>query len=60
MGSAVGDRQGVLCGVVKLGDAWPGSRAIAIAKATTSNAFSNAKLSLSTANLYASTQPGGS
>ena len=41
-------------------DAWPGSRAIAIAKATTANGFSNNKLALSTANLYAPTQPGGS
>jgi uncharacterized protein GlcG (DUF336 family) len=59
MWSAVVDRQGVLCSVVKLGDAWPGSRAIAIAKANTANAFSNDKLALSTANLYAPTQPGG-
>lgn len=39
---------------------WPGSRAIAIAKAETANDFSNNKLALSTANLYAATQPGGS
>lgn len=60
MWSAVVDRQGVLCSVIKTGDAWPGSRAIAIAKAETANDFSNAKLALSTANLYAATQPGGS
>jgi uncharacterized protein GlcG (DUF336 family) len=60
MWSAVIDRQGVLCSVIRLGDAWPGSRAIAIAKANTANAFSNDKLALSTANLYAPTQPGGS
>jgi uncharacterized protein GlcG (DUF336 family) len=59
MWSAIVDRQGVLCSVVRLGDAWPGSRAIAIAKANTANAFSNDKLALSTANLYAPTQPGG-
>ena len=59
MWSAVVDRQGVLCSVIRLGDAWPGSRAIAIAKASTANGFSNDKLALSTANLYAPTQPGG-
>jgi uncharacterized protein GlcG (DUF336 family) len=60
MWSAIVDRDGVLCSVIKTGDAWPGSRAIAIAKANTANAFSNEKLALSTANLYAATQPGGS
>lgn len=60
MWSAVVDRQGVLCSVIRLGDAWPGSRAIAMAKAYTANAFSNDQLALSTANLYAPTQPGGS
>jgi hypothetical protein len=60
MWAALVDRDGVLCGVVKTGDAWPGSRAIAIAKAGTANDFSNSALSLSTAMLYAPTQPGGS
>jgi uncharacterized protein GlcG (DUF336 family) len=60
MWSAVVDRQGRLCSVIVVGDAWPGSRAIAIAKASTANDFSNDGLSLSTANLYAATQPGGS
>src|ERR1700674_4614830 len=60
MWSAVVDRAGRLCSVIKTGDAWPGSRAIAIAKAGTANDFSNSKLALSTANLYAPTQPGGS
>lgn len=60
MWAAVVDRNGVLCGTMKVGDAWPGSRAIAIAKAETANDFSNNKLALSTANLYAATQPGGS
>ena len=60
MWSAVVDRQGVLCSVIKTGDAWPGSRAIAIAKASTANDFSNDALALSTANLYGATQPGGS
>jgi hypothetical protein len=53
MWSAVVDRHGVLCSVVLSSpDAWPGSRAIAIAKAETANGFSNDKLALSTANLY--------
>jgi uncharacterized protein GlcG (DUF336 family) len=60
MWSAVVDRAGRLCSVIKTGDAWPGSRAIAIAKAFTANGFSNDQLALSTANLYAPTQPGGS
>ncbi len=60
MWSAVVDRTGRLCSVIKTGDAWPGSRAIAIAKAFTANGFSNNQLALSTANLYAPTQPGGS
>lgn len=60
MWSAIVDRDGVLCSVIKTGDAWPGSRAISIAKANTANAFSSDKLALSTANLYAATQPGGS
>ena len=60
MWSAIVDRSGHLCSVIKTGDAWPGSRAIAIAKAATANDFSNVKLALSTTNLYAPTQPGGS
>lgn len=60
MWAAVVDRAGRLCAVTKVGDAWPGSRAIAIAKAGTANDFSNDALALSTANLYAPTQPGGS
>src|ERR1700682_3867929 len=61
MWSAIVDRQGKLCSVINSGnDPWPGSRAIAIAKASTANDFSNNALALSTANLYAPTQPGGS
>ena len=60
MWSAVVDRKGTLCSVIVTGDAWPGSRAIAIAKAETANDFSNSALALSTANLYGPTQPGGS
>jgi uncharacterized protein GlcG (DUF336 family) len=55
------DRKGTLCSIINSGnDPWPGSRAIAIAKAGTANDFSNSALALSTANLYAATQPGGS
>jgi uncharacterized protein GlcG (DUF336 family) len=58
MWSAVVDRQGVLCSVIRGDpDAWPGSRSIAIAKASTANDFSNNKLALSTANLYSFIQP---
>lgn len=60
MWSAVVDRKGRLCSVISIGDAWPGSRDIAIAKAHTANGFSNDKLALSTANLYAAVQPGAS
>jgi uncharacterized protein GlcG (DUF336 family) len=61
MWSAIVDRTGKLCSVITSStDAWPGSRSIAIAKASTANDFSNNKLALSTANLYAPTQPGGS
>src|SRR5579863_6618274 len=61
MWSAIVDRKGNLCSVINSGnDPWPGSRAIAIAKASTANDFSNSGLALSTANLYAPTQPGGS
>ncbi len=51
----------MLCSVINSNnDPWPGSRDIAIAKATTANGFSNSALALSTANLYGPTQPGGS
>jgi uncharacterized protein GlcG (DUF336 family) len=42
------------------GDQWPGSRAISAQKANTANAFSLDGFALSTANLFAATQPGGS
>ena len=60
MWSAIVDRTGRLCSVIKTGDAWPGSRAISIAKASTANSYSNYKLALSTANLYGPTLPQGS
>jgi uncharacterized protein GlcG (DUF336 family) len=62
---AVVDRKGTLCLVIQSQagpqpDPWPGSRDIAIAKASTANDFSNNQKALSTANLYGVTQPGGS
>lgn len=57
---AVVDREGRLCATRSIGDAWPGSRAIAIAKASTANDFSNSQLSISTAMLYGATLPGAS
>lgn len=61
---AVVDRDGRVCAVAfsgaNRGDQWPGSRAIAAQKANTANAFSLPGLALSTANLWAATQPGGS
>jgi uncharacterized protein GlcG (DUF336 family) len=41
-------------------DIWLGSRVISAQKANTANAFSTGLLALSTANLYAAVQPGGS
>ena len=61
---AVVDRDGVVCAVVfsgaTRGDQWPGSRVIAAEKANTANALSGPDFALSTANLWASTQPGQS
>jgi uncharacterized protein GlcG (DUF336 family) len=63
MWAAVVDRNGLVVAVVFSGatatDQWPGSRVIAAQKANTGNAFSLPHLALSTANLYAATQPGG-
>ena len=42
------------------GSEWPGSRVISAQKANTANAFSLPGLALSTANLWAAVQPGGS
>ncbi|MDB5092729.1 MAG: hypothetical protein JWO85_830 [Candidatus Eremiobacteraeota bacterium] len=61
MWSAVVDRDGKVCSVLANSlDAWPGSRAIALAKAFTANGFSNHVLAFSTTMLYQATQPGGS
>ena len=64
MWGSVVDRAGRVCAVVHTGkDAgaqWPGSRLISAQKANTANSFSLDNLALSTANLYAPVQPGGS
>ena len=62
--AAVVNRDGAICAVAFSGgkpdDQWPGSRAIAAEKANTANALSLSSFALSTANLYAGAQPGGS
>jgi uncharacterized protein GlcG (DUF336 family) len=62
--AAVVDRDGTVCAVVFSGPdrsvQWPGSRIIAAEKANTANAFSGPNFALSTANVYAGAQPGGS
>jgi uncharacterized protein GlcG (DUF336 family) len=64
MWGAVVDREGALCAVAVSTDdpaaTWPGSRAIALAKAFTANAFSTDTAPMSTARLYTLTQPGHS
>ena len=76
MWATVVDRDGVVCAVAFSGTdraaQWPGSRVISAQKASTANAFSLDQasntagsgqatgLALSTANLYAAVQPGGS
>src|SRR5690242_16841436 len=64
MWATVVNRDGVVCAVAftgsNRGDQWPGSRVISAQKANTANAFSLPALALSTANLWAAVQPGGS
>ena len=64
MWGTIVSRDGIVCAVAftggNRGDQWPGSRVISAQKANTANAFSLPTLSLSTANLYTATQPGGS
>ena len=64
MWATVVDRDGIVCAVARSGDdrgdQWPGSRVISGQKASTANSFSLNGLALSTANLWAATQPGGS
>lgn len=58
------NRNGIGCAVVFSGneasDEWPASRVIAASKANTANGVSNNDYAISTANLYAASQPGGS
>ncbi len=62
--AAVVDREGELCATAVATDdpasAWPGSQAIAKAKAYTANAYSTDDSPMSTARLYTLTQPGHS
>jgi uncharacterized protein GlcG (DUF336 family) len=64
MWATVVNRDGEVCAVAfsggNRGDQWPGSRVISAQKANTANAFSLPGLALSTANLWAATQNGGS
>jgi uncharacterized protein GlcG (DUF336 family) len=61
---AVVNRDGIVCAIVFTGPnraaEWPGSRLISAEKANTANAFSTTNFALSTANIYAAAQPGGS
>jgi uncharacterized protein GlcG (DUF336 family) len=63
MWAAVVSRSGMVRAVCfsgdAIGDQWPGSRSIAIAKANTANGFSLPHFAFSTANLYFGAQPGG-
>ncbi len=62
--AAIVNRDGVVCAIVFSGntrsDQWPGSRVIAAEKANTANALSGRDYALSTANVYAASQPGQS
>jgi uncharacterized protein GlcG (DUF336 family) len=64
MWATILDRNGTVVDVVfsgrNRGDQWPGSRVISAQKANTANAFSLKGFALSTANLFAAVQPGGS
>jgi uncharacterized protein GlcG (DUF336 family) len=64
MWASVVNRDGIVCAVAFTGEnrgsQWPGSRVISAQKANTANAFSLPGLALSTANLWAAVQPGGS
>lgn len=58
------NRDGIGCDVVYSGTTrsqeWPGSRVIAASKANTANGLSNSDYALSTANVFAASQPGQS
>jgi len=58
------NRDGIVCAVIFTGPnraaEWPGSRVISAMKANTANALSTNNFALSSGNLYAGAQPGGS
>jgi uncharacterized protein GlcG (DUF336 family) len=62
--AAVVNRDGIVCAVVfsgpNRGAEWLGSRVISAEKANTANSFSTPNFAISTGNLYAGAQPGGS
>jgi hypothetical protein len=62
--AAIVNRDGVVCAIVFSGttrsDEWPGSRVIAASKASTANGLSGRDYALSTANIFAASQPGQS
>jgi uncharacterized protein GlcG (DUF336 family) len=62
--ASIVDRRGVICATAVATEdpaaAWPGSQAIAKAKAYTANSYSTDDMPLSTARLYTLTQPGHS
>jgi uncharacterized protein GlcG (DUF336 family) len=64
MWATIVDRDGFVCAVAftgaDRGAQWPASRVISAQKASTANSLSLPGLALSTANLYGSSQPGGS
>lgn len=64
MWASVVDRSGIVLAIAysgeSEGDQWPASRLISAQKANTANSLSLDGFALSTANLYAATQPGGS
>jgi len=63
MWGTIVNRDGIVCAVAFTGEdrgsQWPGSRVIAAQKANTANSFSLPGFALSTADLYAAVQPGG-
>lgn len=62
--AAMVNRDGVVCAIVysgsTRGDQWPGSRVISAEKASTANGLSGRDFALSTANVFAASQPGQS
>lgn len=62
--AVVVNRDGIACAVVfsgtERGQQWPGSRVIAASKANTANGLSGPNYALSTANIFAASQPGQS